>query len=59
VFYNFAEQDYILSISSAAYENCSGPQGLFDYKPSEEVTIYFNDSDDYATPAATALPTTG
>ncbi|MBN1505064.1 MAG: hypothetical protein JW952_08400 [Candidatus Eisenbacteria bacterium] len=57
VFYNFAEQDYIIEHLVRCYENSLRyHKAFFGYRPSEELTIYFNDSDDYGYAGTTALP---
>jgi hypothetical protein len=57
VFYNFPEQDYIIEHLVRCYENSLRfHEKFFDYNPSEELTIYFNDSDDYGYAGTTALP---
>ncbi len=57
VFYNFAEQDYIIEHLVRCYENSLRyHKAFFGYTPSEELTIYFNDSDDYGYAGTTALP---
>jgi len=57
VFYNFAEQEYIIEHLVRCYENSLRyHKNFFGYNPSEELTIYFNDSDDYGYAGTTALP---
>ncbi len=57
IFYNFKEQDYILDHLARCSENSLRyHMGFFGYTPSEEVTIYFNDSDDYGYAGTTTIP---
>jgi hypothetical protein len=57
IFYNFKEQDYILDHLARCGENSLRyHERFFDYTPSEEITIYFNDSDDYGYAGTTTIP---
>ncbi len=57
IYYNFAEQDYVIEHMVRCFENSLAfHKEFFDYTPSEEVTVYFNDNDDYGYAGATALP---
>ena len=55
--YMFADQEYILPHLARCFENSfQYHQRMFDYVPSEEVTIYLNDSDDYGYAGTTTIP---
>lgn len=57
LFYFLEEQDYIIEHLSRCFENAfQYHQRFFDYSPSEEVTIFFNDSDDYGYAGTTTIP---
>ncbi|MCK4237138.1 MAG: hypothetical protein KAX38_08450, partial [Candidatus Krumholzibacteria bacterium] len=55
--YCFEEQDYILPHIACCFENSFRyHKSFFGYTPSEEVTIYLNDSDDYGYAGTTTIP---
>ncbi|UCF79432.1 MAG: hypothetical protein JSW03_04105 [Candidatus Eiseniibacteriota bacterium] len=57
IFYNFNEHDYILDHLARCGENSLRYHTrFFGYEPSEEVTIFFNDSDDYGYAGTTTIP---
>jgi hypothetical protein len=57
VFYFFREQEYVIEHMSRCFENAFRyHQEFFDYRPSGEVTVYFNDDDDYGYAGTTVIP---
>ncbi len=57
LFYGFEEQDFILKHLSRCHENSmNSHMKFFDYTPSEKVTIYLNDSDDFGYAGTTTIP---
>jgi hypothetical protein len=57
LFYFFENQEYILGHVARCFENAFNyHREFFDYTPSEEVTIFFNDSDDYGYAGTTSIP---
>ncbi|KPJ60901.1 MAG: hypothetical protein AMJ46_04205 [Latescibacteria bacterium DG_63] len=57
IFYNFKEHDYILDHLARCGENSLRyHKTFFRYEPSEEVTVYFNDLDDYGYAGTTTIP---
>lgn len=57
LFYGFEEQEYILKHLSRCYENSMRyHMKFFNFTPSEKVTIYLNDSDDFGYAGTTTIP---
>jgi hypothetical protein len=57
VFYFFREQEYVIEHLSRCFENAFHyHQKFFGYTPSGEVTVYFNDDDDYGYAGTTVIP---
>lgn len=57
IFYGFEEQKYLLRHIGACFENSFAyHMRFFDYTPSEAVTIYFNDNDDFGYAGTTTIP---
>lgn len=57
IFYFFRDQEYIIDHLARCFENAfQYHQKFFDYTPSEEVTVFFNDSDDYGYAGTTTIP---
>lgn len=57
IFYGFKEQEYILKHMGRCFENSwRYHRRFFDYTPSEKVTIYFNDNDDFGYAGTTTIP---
>ena len=55
--YVFDEHEYLLDHITRCFENSiKYHMDLFDYTPSEKVTIYFNDSDDFGYAGTTTMP---
>jgi hypothetical protein len=55
--YCFEEQEFILPHLARCFENSFRyHQRFFSYTPSEEVTIYLNDTDDYGYAGTTTIP---
>ncbi|MCK4351121.1 MAG: hypothetical protein KAX13_09685, partial [Candidatus Krumholzibacteria bacterium] len=55
--YVFDEHEYLLDHITRCFENTiKYHMDFFDYTPSEKVTIYFNDSDDFGYAGTTTMP---
>jgi hypothetical protein len=55
--YAFEEHEYLLDHIIRCFENAiTYHMDFFDYEPSEKVTIYFNDSDDFGYAGTTTMP---
>ncbi len=57
LFYGFEEQEFILKHLSRCHENSMKyHMKFFDFKPSEKVTVFLNDSDDFGYAGTTTIP---
>ena len=57
IFYWFKEQEYVIEHMARCFENAFHyHQKFFGYTPSGEVTVYFNDDDDYGYAGTTVIP---
>ena len=57
IFYFYREQEYVIEHVARCFENAFHyHQKFFGYRPSGEVTVYFNDDDDYGYAGTTVIP---